>query len=56
MDYFCQVCRETSTPDVEHEWCNGVYTEFVHCAECGSDRVMRVDDMFDAAEYSKGER
>ena len=54
-DYYCLKCEEPFVADVIVERSHGETNIFVHCP-CGSDRVIRIDDGFDAAEYKTGEK
>lgn len=56
MDYFCKCCKETGEAEVITEFVNGWDTTWEHCPNCGSDNIIRVDEMFDESEYETGEK
>ncbi len=56
MDYYCKQCKETGEAEISVEFLNGDETTWEHCSNCGSDNIIRVDDMFDAESYAKEDR
>lgn len=55
LAYWCNECQETVEAELEVKTVNGEQVVYPICA-CGSDNLIRVDDIVDAAEYSKGDR
>lgn len=56
LAHTCKDCGETGEAVLEVDRVDGESVVFPLCGDCGSDKVTRVDDVIDAAEYSKGER
>lgn len=56
MPYHCKDCNSVEEPEVDIDFHNGRQYIEITCAACGSDRVQRVDDMYDEAAYRMEER